>query len=1127
MKDRWGLSVLGPATLSGTGREPETLERKAAALLAYTAIAGPTPRATLAGLLWPNVVDARARNNLRQLLHRLRSYEGLVDADSEVSLGSASVDVIELQDLHAADDTEALVERWGAQAPILLEGNTYDDCPDLAEWLIAERERVLEIVRRALEAEADRSEAAGDIGRAVRLALRLSALDPLSEADYRRLMRLHYLAGDRGQAMAAFHRCQTMLEETFGLAPLPDTLELARAIDRGTEPRARPAAVREIPVTLLRPPRLAGREAAWQALELAWSRVHTIEVAGEPGIGKSHLVHEFARTRGPTLVTRGMPGDRDVPYASKARALGTMVREHPEYAAEPWVRDELARILPDLFERPEGQTPIVDQPQKLRLFEAAATVYGRALEGITVLVNEDLHLWDDASFEMGAYFITRFADAPTRAISTVRLDELPSERRHTLQRSLEAGLAELVTLEPLDLSALRELISLADLGTGAPSEEEVLHLSGGNPFYALEVLRSLWQDAPERAVDGAPHRPASTAAVLTSRIARLSPIAREVLRLRAMAGPACTDEVAAAVLEVPISAVQDAVDELERHRLLYHGELVHELVGEAIRDRTPTEAARLWHRRLAAQLEAFAATPAVVATHYLAAIEPAAAHRHLLRAGDDAHAVYALEEAAVWYRRALWAAADPHARAEALARLDDVARQQGRRDHGDAVVTELEGIARALQEPALLLDSALRRAHWLTVAGDHDGAIRLAETALDDARRLGDADAADRARLALGDLAYFSGRNAEARAHFLDVAASGREARRLRAFQRLGALEALQGDVDAAFDHHREALALARRRHDAPLVATLLNSLGADRERKGAYEEALSHFRDAAEVAARSADRRTGAIALSNEALTHVSRGALAAALEAAERALEVATPLGADRSAAMASFARGYALRRLGRLDEARDSLNQAVRLREAASDVRGALVARINLVGIALEAAPPSRQATAIADMEAVLDELAALDYPQFYAWCLLELAFLVPDPEAALRHTDETLTLDDGAHLRMAASAARLRALRLAEDGAGIEAARFDLHQHLTGPAVQETSLAYLLLAVTAGDPDERHHLLGRADVRIAQELGRLAQRDAVGRRAYLERRLPAGGPGVELLVPRRSARGRNHR
>ncbi len=1088
------------------GRPQETLERKAAALLAYVAVAGATSRATVAGLLWPNVVDARARNNLRQLLHRLRTFEHLLETDGEIRLGAVDADVVELQALHDEGRTTDIAARWGMQAPVLLEGHSYDDCPDLGEWVIAERERLLEIVRRALETEADRLEAAGDVRPALRLAQQLSALDPLSEADYRRVMRLHYLAGDRGQAMAAFQRCREVLHETFGLEPLPDTVELARAIDRGSFSapggRARPSAA--LPIALLRPPRLVGRARAWQALEDAWQRVHTIIVVGEAGIGKSHLMHDFAASRGEMLVTRGMPGDRNVAYASKARSLAAILREHPEYADEAWVRDELARILPELFPRPAGQTPIADESQKLRLFEAAARVLGHALEGKAVLVNEDAHLWDDASFEMGAYFVSRFDGGPVRAIVSYRIDELDATRRRTMHATAESGLSEIVTLEPLDHEGVADLIASAGLEDGVPSAEEILQVSGGNPFYALEYLRSTWQEANGGAGGGP--RPRNASAVLARRIERVTPTAADVLRVKAMAGTAYTPELAAAVLEIPAATVRAAVDELERHRLLHEGDLAHELVADAIEDKTPPEASRLWHRRLAVQLDAFGATAVAIARHYLAAWEPGPALAHLLRAGDDARAVFALEEAERWYLRALWAALDDRGRSEALVRLDDVAAQRGRNDTAGAILDELERVASVLQDPALLVESELHRARWATVRGEHALAGRAARRALDDALRLGDANRTDRARLALGDIAYFSGAYAEAHEHFLEVTRTGHEARRLRAFQRLGALEAMRGDVDAAFEHHLEALTLARRLHDVPLIATLLNSLGADRERRGAYEEAIGHFDEAATVALRAADRRTGGIALSNASLTEVSRGALSAALVHAERALEIASPLGHDRSAAMARFAHGYALRRLGRFPAARQALQEAARLREAAADVRGALVARFNLAAIDLETARGTQRADATAGVEAVLAELADLDIPQFYAWCLLELAFLTSDPGRVDERVAEAAELDDGAHLQLAAAAASLRGAVLAGTNGATTALRRSLLQRLDVGPVLETSLAYLLLARSATSAEERGDLLARADARLRDEVGPLGARAVRSRRAYLARRLP---------------------
>ena len=1105
MNDPWGLSVLGPAMLQRAGRPKETLERKAAALLAYVAITGPTPRATIAGLLWPNVVDARARNNLRQLLHRLRVFEDLLETDGDLRLGAVTADVSELQALHAEARSDVIAQRWAPQTPTLLEGHSYDDCPDLAEWVIAERERLLEIVRRSLEAEAERLEGAGELRRALRLAQQLSTLDPLSEANYRKVMRLHYLAGDRGQAMATYRRCREVLLETFGLEPLPDTVELARAIDSGAVTAPQPPPARALPVALLRPPRLVGRDAAWQALEAAWGRVKTLVVIGEPGIGKSHLIHDFAAGKGEVLVTRGMPGDRNVPYASKARSLNALLHENPDYADEPWIRDELARILPERFPRPDGQSPIVDEPQKLRLFEAAARVLANALEGKAVLVNEDLHFWDDASFEMGTYFISRFSDSAVHAIASVRPGELDGTRERVLSSAAESGLAEIVTLRPLGLEQIEGLIQGTGMTGTAPPADVVLRVSGGNPFYALELLRTAWQDAA-RDGGGADPLPRSAAGVLAGRIRRLSRPAADVLRVKAMAGTAFSTELAAAVLELPAATLRTAVAELELHRLLHHGELAHELIADAIADRTPPEAARLWHRRLATALEAFDAAPAVIAGQFLSAWEPAAAFPHLLRAGDGARAVFVLEDAERWYLLALWAAADVDGRSQALVRLDDVTTQRGRADEAAGFLEELERIAAVEQDPVLLVESALRRARWATERGDHPVAARKARQALDDALHLGDAERIDRARLALGDLAYLSGAYTEAQATFLEVTRSGHEARRLRAFQRLGALEAMRGDVDAAFEHHREALILARSLHDIPLIATLLNSLGADRERRGAYPEAIEHFTEAADVALRAADRRTGGIALSNAALTEVSRGALAAALAHAERALAVSAPLGADRSAAMAHFAHGYALRRLGRIGPARAALREAARLREAAADVRGALVARFNLAAIDLEVASPDAAGAATAGVEDVLAELAELKLPQFYAWCLLELAFLADDADTVRQRVEQAMALDDGDHLRLAADVAALRAAIL-DNGHGAAAAlRPQLLARAEAHPVLETSLAYLLLADTAPSDDERNALHRRADARLAQEVGDLGDDTQRSRRTYLARRRP---------------------
>jgi len=1107
--DRWGIVLLGAPAVRLGERPEQALERKAAALLAYVALEGPTPRATLAGLLWPAVVESRARNNLRQLLHRLRRFHDLLAAANEVRLGDADADVTELRSLQDAGDSHAIAERWGSEAPVLLRGQELDDCPDMAEWLEAERARLSEAVTRAVEAEAERFEATGDVGRALEQAQRLLTLDPLSESAYRRAMRLHYLAGDRAQALDTYHRCQAVLHDTFAVDPLPDTVELARAIDAGTVERVPASEPRALPVTLRRPPRLVGRAAAWERLELAWDRVRTIVVTGEPGVGKTRLLQDFLRSKGDVIMSKGLPGERNVPYAAIARRLGDILHAQPELAAEPWVRTELARILPGQFEPPAGQEPIAGEPQKLRLFEAIATVVDRALQTRVALLNDDLHLWDAASFELGAYFISRFADSHARSLSTARPDELAPEHLREVERAADAGLAEIIELAPLDADQLGELID--DVGGGdGPPPGEVFQLSGGNPFYALEFLRNRWAAAIEGDDSGVAD---SGAGVLEARLRRLSGTAHDLLRVRAFSGTFFSLELAGAVLELPAAAVRDALTELHRQRLLSDDHEAHELVYEAVTRRTPPEASRLWHRRVAVHLEAFGAGAAAVARQYLAAWEPAAAYPFLLRAGADAQAVHALEDARSWYLRALWAAPGERQQADALLRLDDAGGQHLSLEQAEGVLNEIQRLAVALQEPVLLVEAALRRARWLTRKGDHVMATRLANEALTDAGRLDDGELAERARLTLGDLAYLGGRYAEAQARFLEATQAGRDDRRLRAFQRLGALEGIRGDVSAAAEHHQQALALARKLNDLPLVATLLNSVGADSERMGAFPEATEAFARAAEVAARIGDRRTAAIALSNAGLTHTELGDLASALRSAERALQAARPLGFDRSVAMAHFVHGYALRRLGRPAPARDALGEAMRVRQAANDVRGALIARFNLSVMELEAAAPDGRGAAsrsAADRaEAILAEVEALGIPQFLAWCLVELAFLEPDAGVAQARVAHALTLEQGEHLRLAASAAALRAAMLAGDASETRRRRQSLLDHLDGRAYLETSLAHLLLASAAGSRAAREKHEAKAARRIEEEVGRLGPDAAGSRRAYLETRLPPRG------------------
>jgi len=134
-----------PRIAIGDGPE-QPLAPLDAALLAWLAIEGPTPRARIAALLWADKDADAARNSLRQRLFQLRKTVGaeLVGGDATVL---ALADGIE-HDLHDADG--------------VLDGVAIGVPGAFADWLALQRQRRRDRVRSALVELSEGAERARD-----------------------------------------------------------------------------------------------------------------------------------------------------------------------------------------------------------------------------------------------------------------------------------------------------------------------------------------------------------------------------------------------------------------------------------------------------------------------------------------------------------------------------------------------------------------------------------------------------------------------------------------------------------------------------------------------------------------------------------------------------------------------------------------------------------------------------------------------------------------------------------------------------------------------------------------------------------------------------------------------------
>ena len=301
--------------------------RKVMGLLAFLALeAGQAhSRETLLGLLWPEMAEADARNNLRVALVQLRKQLGAGETaaaalaatrhDVRLELGEAiTLDVAAFQALLAQSESHAHADRAACrdcrerlataaalyQGP-LLHGLYLDDCPAFDEWLFVQRERFHLQALDVLEEVAQGLEADGRFAEAAAYTRRQLELDPLHDSAHRRLLRLLAYQGQPAAALSQFQSIKKTLRAELGIEPDVELMQLAQQIKAGTLPAPGKAAT-EAAVTLPRnlPENLTpfiGRETelAQLAERLASPAYRLITLVGPGGMGKTRLALEAAR----------------------------------------------------------------------------------------------------------------------------------------------------------------------------------------------------------------------------------------------------------------------------------------------------------------------------------------------------------------------------------------------------------------------------------------------------------------------------------------------------------------------------------------------------------------------------------------------------------------------------------------------------------------------------------------------------------------------------------------------------------------------------------------------------------------------------------------------------------------
>jgi DNA-binding SARP family transcriptional activator len=648
----WQLKVVGTVLLEGAGKTLRP-ERKTAAVLTYLALEGPATRSKLAGLLWPEVEERRARNNLVQALRRLKKATGVDFATGDDTLklvDALKLDITTLNVLAFQSNYQDLLNITGEFLPY-----DYDDLPEFSDWLLQVREKLTALRHEALTSLIRQNEKEGRYDKALKYAQDLVQLDILAEESYRLVMRLHYLSGNRAEAMKTFERCKTVLQKELSVEPSLETHTLAADISFGAL-ELTPAAQPEItlPLSILRPPVLVGREKEWAQLEAAWQEKKAIFVSGAPGVGKTRLVQDFMENKGLHLFFKGQPGDDKVPLASHARAIRQILEQQPGIKLEPWLRTELSRLVPHLGE--ERPPPITSEGDKLRFYEAVAETVKRAGEaGTSTIVWDDFQYFDAASFAVGQYMVGRFSSEETaahlRSINIFRKDELPPGTLAAIEHMVARDQAVHLELQPLRLEDVISLLAGLDLPQLLGEAETLVRYTGGNPMFILETIKSFLESGQQTFEKPLPVS-GKVKAVIQKRLETLTPSALKLARVAAIANTDFTPQLAEHILNLEALELAESFAELERLQVLQDTTFTHDLIYEATLAGIPVPIKTLLHARVAMWLEHANANPASIARHYLAAAEEAKAAPFLFEAAKRARETFLYTDAVRLFEQA-------------------------------------------------------------------------------------------------------------------------------------------------------------------------------------------------------------------------------------------------------------------------------------------------------------------------------------------------------------------------------------------------------------------------------------------------------------------------------------------
>jgi predicted ATPase/DNA-binding CsgD family transcriptional regulator len=429
-------------------------------------------------------------------------------------------------------------------------------------------------------------------------------------------------------------------------------------------------------------PQIIGRtqeiELIQHALQLALAgQGQCLLISGDAGIGKSRLtasLSEQAEKEQFTLLY-GVCFEQDLtlPYGPWIYAIRQYLAQKTISQVREILREhasEVTKLIPEFVQQMDMlpvSADLTPEAEKRRLFEAWVRFLTQlCAEHPVLIVLEDLHWGDETSLELLQFCSRRLSKYPILIAATYRPENITPQLKRFLTQMNRERLALEIRLKPLTRPNITEMIRAIfeiDRPIKLDFLDLIVNLTGGNPFFVEEVLKSLVETGGIYLSNGVWERrpvvdlqvPASIRDAVQQRLESMTADAGKVVTLMAVVGRHSNFELLQVLTGFEENKLIQLLKTLIEAQLIVEAvpdqfAFRHELTREAVYSGLMQRERKMLHNMIAETMETvFMDTLEMhesnLALHYYRSGQWEKALDYATKAGEKAQALYAPREA--------------------------------------------------------------------------------------------------------------------------------------------------------------------------------------------------------------------------------------------------------------------------------------------------------------------------------------------------------------------------------------------------------------------------------------------------------------------------------------------------